>query len=135
MLINLENKDLTNTQQMEVAVNGPDGATHLIICTGVANLSPFTEKTYTFGVGPIFTQRQFVGVIVSGAISTIHIENKSLPDGTATELDANLASIDAFFDVESGRVKVTFEVSSSNPMVKLSISYSVHILAELPTCY
>ena len=38
MSIHLERKDLLNTQQMEVAVNGPDGATHLILCTGVAIL-------------------------------------------------------------------------------------------------
>ena len=29
--------DLHNMQPMEVAVNGPDGATHLILCTGAAN--------------------------------------------------------------------------------------------------
>ena len=40
MSIHLGNKDLINTQQMEVAVNGPDGATHLILCTGVADLGP-----------------------------------------------------------------------------------------------
>lgn len=28
MSIHLERKDLINAQQMEVAVNGPDGATH-----------------------------------------------------------------------------------------------------------
>jgi hypothetical protein len=36
MSIRLARKDLINAQQMEVAVHGPDGATHLILCTGVA---------------------------------------------------------------------------------------------------
>jgi len=40
MSIHLGKKDLLNSQQMEVAVNGPDGATHLILCAGVAELTP-----------------------------------------------------------------------------------------------
>ncbi len=42
MSIHLGNKDLINTQQMEVAINGPDGATHLILCTGIANFKLHT---------------------------------------------------------------------------------------------
>ena len=71
MSIHLESKDLINTQQMEVAVNGPDGATHLILCTGVANLGLIHHETYTFLVGPQISRRQFVGAIASGALSTI----------------------------------------------------------------
>jgi hypothetical protein len=64
MSIHLERKDLINTRQMEVSVNGPDGATHLILCTGVADLGPVSHETYTFLVGPLISRRQFVGVIV-----------------------------------------------------------------------
>src|SRR6266508_6106421 len=71
MSIYLERKDLINSQQMEVAVNGPDGATHLILCAGVANLGLINQETYTFLVGPQLSRRQFVGVIASGALSTI----------------------------------------------------------------
>ena len=63
MSIHLERKDLINTQQMEVAVNGPDGATHLILCTGVVGLGPVGHETYTFLVGPQISRRQFVGEI------------------------------------------------------------------------
>ena len=48
MSIQLERSDLINTQQMEVAVRGPDGATHLVICTGIACLAAGIHEIYTF---------------------------------------------------------------------------------------
>ena len=45
MSIQLGNKDLINTQQMEVAVNGPDGATHLILCAGIMELDLVSHET------------------------------------------------------------------------------------------
>lgn len=131
MIIHLEKKELTNTQQMEIAVNGPDGATYLILCTGVAKLDSVTHNTYTFHVGPQLSRRQFVGAIASGAISTIRIGNKNPLEGAGAELDANLVSIDALFDDKSDQVKVTVAASSGTPMAKLAISYNVSILAEL----
>jgi hypothetical protein len=131
--IHLESKDLINAQQMEVAVNGPDGATHLILCTGVAHLGFVANETYTFLVGPRLSRRQFVGVITSSAISTIQTLNKkAMSDTVDVKLEANLLIMAAEFDDESGQVKVTAEVSSSIPMTELAISYSVNILAELP---
>jgi hypothetical protein len=131
MSIHLERKDLINTQQMEVAVNGPDGATHLILCTGVANLGPVSHETYSFLVGPQILRRQFVGVIASGALSTIQGYEKHLTVDNDVELDANLVLIDADYDDESGHVKVSAEVSCGIAMTKLAISYNVSILAEL----
>ena len=133
MPIHLESKDLINTQQMEVAVHGPDGATHLILCTGVAELGSVSHETYTFLVGPQITRRQFVGAIASGALSTIQAGDKnSAEDNAKVELGANLVLIDANYDDASGQVKVSVEVSSSKTMAKLGISYNVSILAELP---
>jgi hypothetical protein len=134
MSIHLERTDLINTQQMEVAVNGPDGATHLILCTGVAYLGSVTNETYTFLVGPQLSRRQFVGVITSSAISAIQTLNKKgMSDTVDVKLEANILIMAAQFDDESGQVKVTAEVSSSIPMTELAISYNVNILAELPT--
>lgn len=59
MSIDPDRKDLIHTQQMEVAVNGPDGATHLILCTGVGDLGCVSHETYTFLVGPQISRRQF----------------------------------------------------------------------------
>ena len=131
MSIHLERRDLINTQQMEVAVRGPDGATHLILCTGIACLSSGIHETYTFLVGPQLSRRQFVGAIASGALSRIQASEKSaVKEGLSMEFDVNLISIDANYD-ESGRVKVTAEVSSSKAVKKLAMSYNISILAEL----
>jgi hypothetical protein len=133
MSIHLQYEDLINAQEMEVAVNGPDGATHLILCTGVANLGSVSHETYTFLVGPQFSRRQFVGAIASGALSTIQgYEKHPTEDYDHVELNANLVLIDANYDDESGQVKVRAEVSSSMILTKLAISYNVSILAELP---
>jgi hypothetical protein len=132
MSIHLERKDLINSQQMEVAVKGPDGATHLILCTGVANLGSVRNETYTFFVGPQFSRRQFVGATASGALSAIQAYDKSSNRNDAeVELIANLILIEANYDDEAGQVKVRAEVSSSIPITKLAISYNVSILAEL----
>jgi hypothetical protein len=129
----LESKDLINTQQMEVAVNGPDGATHLILCTGIANISSYNHESFTFFVGPRLSRRQFVGAIASGALATIQsYENVSPVLDIEGEMSAKLIAVNAMYDDESGRVKVTTDVLSNNPMRKLAISYNVSILAELP---
>ncbi len=134
MSIHLESKDLTNTQQMEVVVNGPDGATHLVLCTGLANLSCVSHQIFTFFVGPQLSRRQFVGVIASGALSTIQARKKnSRVENSNIELGATLISIDATYDEGSNQVKVSADVASSLTTIELAISYNVSILAELPS--
>ena len=130
--IHLDRKDLINTQQMEVAVNGPDGATHLILCTGVANLGYVSHETFTFLVGPRISSRQFVGAIASGALSTIQAYNKRpADDQTNVELQAKLVLVATDYDDEFEQVKVSAEVFSNKAVTKLAISYNVSILAEL----
>src|SRR6266508_3314190 len=105
MSIHLEIKDLINAQQMEVAVNGPDGATHLILCTGVACLISGSHETYTFLVGPQLSRRQFVGAIASSSLTTIQANYKNpVGDKSDSELAVNLVSIGANYDDESGQV-------------------------------
>ena len=133
MSIHLEIGDLINAQQMEVAVRGPDGATHLILCTGIACLDSRAHETYTFFVGPKLERRQFVGAIASGALSGIQIPDKNpIGNNVDVKVAANLVSIDANYDDESGQVKVSAEVSTSIAINELSISYNISILAELP---
>ena len=132
MSIHLERKDLINTQQMEVAVRGPDGATHLVLCTGIVCLDSLVRETYTFFVGPKLSRRQFVGAVASGALSRMQAFENNAKGQPGRELDANLISIDANYDDAAGQVKVSAEVSSSAAMTKLAISYNVSILAELP---
>lgn len=133
MSIHLESNDLINVQQMEVAVNGPDGATHLILCTGVANLGSVQHEVVTFFVGPQISRRRYVGVIASGAFSMIQTHEKDSIGGNPNgEFGANLVSIDAYYDEEAGQVKVQAKVLFDAAMTKLAISYNVNILAELP---
>jgi hypothetical protein len=133
MRTHLESKDLINAQQMEVAVHGPDGATHLIFCTGVAILRLVNHEIATFLVGPQLSRRQFVGAIASGALSTIQSHDQSSTSENAPAIPgANLVLIDANYDDESKHVKVRVEISTSLAIMKLAISYNVSILAELP---
>ena len=133
MSIHLETGDLINAQQMEVAVKGPDGATHLILCTGTACIDTGENETYTFFVGPHLSRRQFVGAIASGAIAAIQVHDQNLADDdTKGALEANLISIGAKYDEGFGKVKVRAEVSSTKVITKLSIAYNVNILAEMP---
>ena len=133
LTIRLENKDLANMQEMEVEVSGPDGATHLILCMGIADLGSVRHETYTFLVGPQMSRRQFVGAIASGALSGIHHQEKdSTADIANLKRETNLVSIDANYDDESHQVKVRAQVSSCGSLAKLAISYNVNILAELP---
>jgi hypothetical protein len=97
----LESKDLIKAQQMEVAVNGPDGATHLILCIGVADLGRSSHEIYTFLVGPQLSRRQFVGAIASGAISTIQC-TKPMVSAAGLKLEVNIVLVTAYFDDESG---------------------------------
>jgi len=133
MSIHLERRDLVNTQEMEVAVRGPDGATHLILCTGIACLDSVLHETYTFLVGPQLSRRQFVGAIASGALAAIQTYDQNLTDDNPkVTLEAKLVSIDANYDDERSQVKVRAEVSSTKVIRKFGISYNVSILAELP---
>ena len=135
MAIHLGASDLVNVRQMEVAVNGPDGANHLILCTGTANLGTLHRDTYTFFVGPRLVRRQFVGVIVSGAISTLQANhNHSSAHDVQEQFDASLIMIDAAFDDDACQVRVKAEVSSGSAVSVMAISFLVSILAELQKC-
>ena len=120
---------------MEVAVNGPDGATHLILCTGIANLGSVHMDTYTFLVGPRLIRRQFVGAIVSGAITAIQANHDhSSAHNVQDQFDASLIMIDAAFDDEACQVRVRAEVSSGSAVSIMAINFLVSILAELQKC-
>lgn len=132
MPILLNENDLSNTQQMEISVNGPDGATHLILCTGIATLRPGSHAAYTFLVGPQLSRRQFVAAIAWGALSSIQICNTG-NTGAAfnTDTGAGLLSIVAEYDEAAGQVKIRTDVTARSPQIELTISYHVSILAEL----
>ena len=133
MTIHLDGKDLFNSQQLEVAIHGPDGATHLILCTGFADSKVARRKTCTFLVGPQLSRHQFVAVTASAAISTIQGYNMySSRQEDDRHMDASLLRIEGCFDPEACQVRVRVKVSLGPAMSKMAISYNVCILAELP---
>jgi hypothetical protein len=133
MSIELEGKSLINIQQMEVAVNGPDGATHLILCQGVADLGAVSNETYTFLVGPQLSRRQYVAAIASGALSKVVSRgNKMIEEIGESDLGVNLICVGAEYDDEKHQVRVRAQVAPGAVMVNMAISYNVSILAELP---
>jgi hypothetical protein len=133
MSIHLDSKRLINMQQMEVAINGPDGATHLILCTGIADLGFAQHETYTFLIGPPLAPRQFVGVNALGALSGIHFhETPSSGEQVERGNESNLILVHAGFDKEARQVRVNIEVRTST-RGKLAITYQVYILAERST--
>jgi hypothetical protein len=132
MAIHLEKRYLVDSQQMEIRVNGPDGATHLVLCTGVAELGRVSHKTFAFLVGPELSRRQFVGAIVSGALASLRAkEIDTAEKHDHGGLAANLVSIQAGYDEETRQVRVTVEVSAQGGLTDIAISYHVSILAEL----
>ena len=135
MSIELEVEDLIKTQQMEVAINGPDGATYLILCTGVASLGCIAHETYTFLVETQPSRRQFVGVIACAGVATFQAQKQknTVVKNNHIDLGIHLVLVHADFDEKSGQVQVRAEVSSSFAIKKLAVSYSVSILAELPS--
>lgn len=133
MSIDLNAYDLANNQQMEVAVCGPDGASHLILCTGIAHLHRHGRETYIFPVGPQLSRRQLVVVIASGALAQVQKMEEGPAEGKAqANLDAGLLSITAGYDESAGRVTASVEAFLGEGLKEASISYQVSILAELP---
>lgn len=132
MSIDLNENKLTNTQQMEIGVCGPDGASHLILCTGIAHLHWHGREIYTFPVGPQLSRRQYVAVIASGALAQVQKMGEQSADGNAqTEQDVSLLSITAEYEERTGRVTVSVEAFLGAGLEEAAISYQVSILAEL----
>ena len=132
-----------NQQQLEVVVNGPDGANRLFICTGTAKAnmqvnadaaaaSQQVRDTWTFLVGPTLTRAQFYRAVGTASLSNVRFI-KTNPEARIEGV-WELVSVDADWDDESGQVQVRAEVSLAAVQAMLlvsSLSYHVSILAAL----
>ncbi len=135
---------LNNPQEMTVEVSGPAGANRLIICAGQAAAAATASngtnmtRTYTFLVGPVLKQGQFVRAVGTAAIASVTMsQQSSSTGGGAWNLSCTVVDIDADWDDESGQVQVTVEVQAvtgPNTYVMLAgVSYNISILACLPS--
>jgi hypothetical protein len=127
----------TGEQVLEAVVAGPDGANRLYTVTGAATVSIFVSsqqqqtQTWTFLVGPTFTRGQLFRAIASGSVSAQNVNIQTAPGS----FQANISSVEADWDDESGRVEVRVEVflsASGGASANINqLRYWVTILAQV----
>jgi hypothetical protein len=128
---------LQNPQEFEVVVSGPGTANRLFVCSGVAQFGVGAQagsqtEVVTFLVGPTLTQAQFQRAAVSVGLTDFRtIANQGFQ---SLQVSWTIASVDADWDDESGRVEVEVETvvtataALTNAFVG-GLSYHVTILA------
>ena len=127
----------TGEQVLEAVVAGPDGANRLYTVTGAASVSIFVSsqqqqtQTWTFLVGPTFTRGQFYRAIGAASVSAQNVNIQTVPGS----FQANISSVEADWDDESGRVEVRVEVflsASGGANANINqLRYWVTILAQI----
>src|SRR5262245_26755204 len=103
---------LTNTQDLEAVVNGPDDANRLFVFAGsapvnVATAAELVRNTYTFLVGPSMSRRQFIRGVAHVSISKWSVDGVSSLGEPVFAVE--LAEAD--WDDESRHVEIRVEVS------------------------
>jgi hypothetical protein len=124
-------------QVLETVVAGPDGANRLFTVTGAASVGIFVQggqqqtQTWTFPVGPTFTRGQFYRAIGAASVSAQNVNIQTAPGS----FQANISSVEADWDDESGRVEVRVEVflsASGGASANINqLRYWVTILAQV----
>ena len=122
----------SNLQEMEVGINGPDGADRLYVYTGTAifsfkgeSESHWKRDVIQFHVGRNFGPGQVVKAIGSGSLASIYNRKSANYAGWAID-DA-----DADWDDEDGRIQVRASVAvRDTDGYVLRMSFTVHVLAN-----
>ncbi|MBA3725819.1 MAG: hypothetical protein H0W86_05055 [Armatimonadetes bacterium] len=105
---------IQNLQVMEVVVAGPGNANRLFITTGVADgaIGAFSsggtanqQETFVALIDPVLTPGQFVKA--TAMISLLDVSEQASAFGFSRH---RVDSIDADWDDQSGKIKVSFEV-------------------------
>lgn len=128
----------TGEQVLEAVVAGPDEANRLFTVTGAASVSIFVSsqqqqqtQTWTFLVGPTFTRGQLYRAIGAASVSAQNVNIQTAPGS----FQANISSVEADWDDESGRVEVRVEVflsASGGASANINqLRYWVTILAQV----
>jgi hypothetical protein len=131
MAVGLEG--IANEQQLEVGVNGPDGANRMFVIDGTAafTLTPGAgndtiSDTLRFPVGPTLTPAQFVRAIATASLASI------ANGGLANNAQWAVNSVDADLDDQTGRVVVTADLAVGDTDGYLQrIGFQATILARL----
>ena len=133
---------IENAQDMEVVVSGPGDANRLYLYTGMANfyLAGYTaavgypaQDSLTFLVGPEFSAGQVKKAIAVGAISAVAGPGPASYDTVSWTVAAAVKSIDADWDDDSAKVRVTAEVAVWGQSELLQgLGFQVTVLASVP---
>ena len=138
MSVRIPPDQIQNLQQIEATVNGPDGATRLLIISGQFNTwlaiqgavnAPRATETFTLLVGPVLTRPQFYKAIATASINTASVNITADPNNWSS----GVSNIDADWDDESGQVELKVEAfltAGQNVSVFLQgVTFQVTILA------
>ncbi len=109
---------ISSEQSLQVGVNGPNDVVSMHVVSGLANgqLSAFAssgagfvaqQATFAAHVGPQLTAAQFRKAIASAAITSLTLQG----DGSFTSWE--VTDVDADFDDEVGRIKLSFDLRVS----------------------
>jgi hypothetical protein len=132
---------ISSEQSLQVGVNGPNDAVSMHVVTGIANgqLGAFAsagpnfvqqQSTFSAHVGPQLTAAQFRKAIASAAITSLSLQ------GGGTFVNWEVTDIDADFDDEVGRIKLSFDLrvgvqsgaTTSGSAVVASVGFQVMVL-------
>ena len=130
---------ISSEQNLQVGVTGPNDVTAMHVVSGIANgqLTAFApagnfvqqQATFAAHVGPQLTAAQFRKAIASAAMTGLSLSG----DGTFARWE--VTDVDADFDDEAGRIKLTFDLvvsvqaaATSVNAVVASIGFQVMIL-------
>jgi hypothetical protein len=109
--------NISSEQNLQVGVNGPGDVASMHVVSGIANgtLSAFAQSggfvqqqaTFAAHVGPSLTAAQFRKAIASAAITSLSLS------GEGSFIRWEVTDVDADFDDDAGRIKLTFDLRVS----------------------
>jgi hypothetical protein len=124
---------IENPQDMEVFVNGPQGANRMFIYTGTAVFSfkvdsekKWKRGTLSFKVGRKFEPEQIVKIVATASLASVFDDGSWRDGGWAVDL------VDADLDDESGEIEVRANLAMGDTDGYLyKIGYQVTVLAAV----
>jgi hypothetical protein len=132
----IEPKRLTDMQEMEVHVNGPDGANRLFIYSGMAEVElsgglphpRWSLEVVCFDIGRTYSKEDdsIVKITATAALAG----NRT--DGVASFAGWQIFGAAAELDDESNRVRMNIAAGARDTQAFLEqISFQVHVLARV----
>ena len=130
-------KRLTNMQEMEVPVNGPDGANRLLIYSGMAEVElrgglphpRWSLEIICFDVGRVYDCKNGESVIKS--VTTASLAGGRM-DGVASFAGWQIFGAAAEFDQEDGRLRMNIAAGARDTQAFLEqIAFHVNVLAKI----